>query len=359
MQSRPAQSSRGSLVSEILLGSWRHSQPPSLGISESQLDEVIPLLYGSGAAALGWWRVRASELSTTSSATVLRQAYRLQSLQSAIHEEKIEKIFRLFRAADIEPILIKGWAAAGLYPERGLRPYGDIDLVVRPEHYEKAASIVASPEAKDCWVDLHKNVSELADRSLGQLFDRSQRVSLGDQIICVLSAEDHLALLAVHLLKHGAWRPLWLCDIGAAIESLPAGFDWELCLGRDRRRASWITCAIGLAHYLLGARLEALVIAERARNLPDWLVPAVLRQWQHPYATNQPPTKHPVPISSQLRHPSGLWRGLRDRWPDPILATVSVHGQFNRLPRFPYQVANCLIRVGQFLIRLPQVVQGE
>ncbi|HXM36502.1 MAG TPA: nucleotidyltransferase family protein, partial [Pyrinomonadaceae bacterium] len=290
---------------------------------------------------------------------VLRQAYRLQSLQSAIHEEKIKKIFRLLSAAAIEPILIKGWAAAGLYPERGLRPYGDIDLVVRPEHYNRAMSIVASPEAKDCWVDLHKEISELGDRPLGQLFDRSQRVSHGDEFIRVLSSEDHLALLAVHLLKHGAWRPLWLCDIGAAVESLRADFDWELCLGQDRRRAGWITCAIGLAHVLLGTRIESVLIADRATKLPVWLVPAVLRQWQHPYATNQPPTKHPVPFAIQLRHPSGLWQGLRERWPDPILATVSVHGRFNRLPRFPYQVANCVVRVGQFLRRLPQVAQGE
>jgi len=28
----------------------------------------------------------------------------------------------------VEPILGKGWAIARLYPERGMRPYGDIDL---------------------------------------------------------------------------------------------------------------------------------------------------------------------------------------------------------------------------------------
>lgn len=352
----PLAQSRGSLVSEILAGSWRNTQSPLLNLTESQLDEVTPLLYGSGAAALGWWRVRDSDLSTTSSATVLHQAYRLQSLQSAIHEEKIQKIFRLLRAAAIEPILIKGWSAAGLYPERGLRPYGDLDLVVRPEDFSRAQSIVASAEAKDCWIDLHQRVAELADRSLAALFERSQQVELGTECINVLSAEDHLALLTVHLLKHGAWRPLWLCDIGAALESLPPDFDWSLCLGSDPRRAGWITSAIGLAHYLLGARLEATVIAESARKLPYWLIPAVLRKWEHPYATDQPPTKHPMPISDQLRHPGGLWQGLRDRWPDPILATVSVHGGFNQLPRLPYQIANCVLRVGQFLMRRPQGV---
>jgi hypothetical protein len=355
----PLGKSPGQLISEVLAGSWRKSQPPLLDFSEEQLKEVTPLLYGSGAAALGWWRLRETNLHETSSAILLHQAYRLQSLQSAIHEENILKIFSLFRAAGIEPILIKGWAAAGLYPERGLRPYGDLDLVVRPEDFNRAQAILASPEAADCWIDLHPSISELADRSLDQLFDRARMISLETESISVLSAEDHLALLAVHLFKHGAWRPLWLCDIAAAIESLPPDFDWQLCLGRDRRRAGWISCAIGLAQYLLGARSARSAIAEQARDLPKWLVPAVLRQWQHPYATNQAPTKHPLPISSQLKHPRGLWQALVSRWPDPILATVSVHGQFNRLPRFPYQVANCMVRVAQFLTRRPQITQGE
>ena len=195
---------------------------------------------------------------------------------------------------------------------------------MRPHDFSKAQKIVASPEAKDCWIDLHDRISELSDRSLDELFERSRTLRLGAESIRVLSAEDHLALLAVHLLKHGAWRPLWLFDIGAVIESSSDEFDWHRCLGRDHRRAGWIIAAVGLAHTLLRAKLEGLPIAERAGKLPGWLVPAVLKQWQHPFATNQPPTKHPVPILSQLKQPGGLWRGLVDRWPDPILATVSV-----------------------------------
>ena len=34
--------------------------------------------------------------------------------------------------------MAKGWLAAGLYAQRGLRPYGDIDLWVRPQEQEAA-----------------------------------------------------------------------------------------------------------------------------------------------------------------------------------------------------------------------------
>src|SRR5687767_12629098 len=161
---------KGSLVAEVLAGSWRESGLPDLQISESELDEVTPLLYNSGTAALGWRRISETSLRGCSSAEVLRQAYRLQSLQSEIHEQKIKKVFSLLRQAGIEPILAKGWATAGLYAERALRPYGDIDLCVRPEQFKLAQRVLSAPEANDCWVDLHQHFSEIADRTIDDLF---------------------------------------------------------------------------------------------------------------------------------------------------------------------------------------------
>ena len=346
-------STRSRLISAVLSGSWRKSNFPQLKISESQLDEVTPLLYGSGAGALGWWRVRETALKGTASGAVLQQAYRLQVLQSAIHEEKIAKVFRLLRGASIEPILVKGWAASSLYPEHGLRPYGDIDLLVKPEHYKTAAELLARREVADAWVDLQQHCTELADRSMAQLFARSRLLPMRDEKVRVLSTEDHLALLAVHLLKHGAWRPLWFCDIGALIEGVASDFQWDICLGPSKHRALWIKCAIRLAGLLLGAKTDHLPTAINGADLPQWLVDAVRKQWQIPFAVDQPPMSHPVPILSQLRDRGGLIEALRQRWPNPILATISVNGAFNRLPRFPYQLGNCALRAGRLLLRLP------
>src|SRR6476659_3813083 len=97
-------SGKGSLVARTLAGSWRRAGRAPLRLSQSELDEVTPLLYGSGGAALGWWRVRETELRFSRSAEVLHQAYQLQVLQSGIHEQKIQKVFRLLRAESIEPI---------------------------------------------------------------------------------------------------------------------------------------------------------------------------------------------------------------------------------------------------------------
>jgi len=343
---------KGNLVAEVLSGSWRGASPSTLHISESELDAVTPLLYDSGTAGLAWRRISTTPLRTSASGEVLHQAYRLQSLQSAIHEQKIEKLFRLLRQAHVEPVLAKGWAAAGLYSERALRPYGDIDVCVRPEHFKLAEEVLSAPEAADCWVDLHKHFSEIDERTIAELFARSRVVRLGEEQIRILGLEDQLALSSIHLLKHGAWRPLWLCDVGVAIESLPATFDWDVCLGSNNTRANWIICAIGLAKRLLGANTEGLPLKIKT-ELPAWLIENVIKQWANPFAIDQPPMSHPVPMADLLRHPAGLLDGLRQRWPNPIIATISVNGEFNNVPRLPYQMANCLSRIGRLLLRAP------
>ena len=341
-------SSRGSLIATTLEGSWRSSPSPKLAISDTQLDEVTQLLYDSGAAGLGWWKVRETSLRDTPSGELLHQAFRLLALQANIHQTKVQKIFRLMRAAGVEPILLKGWAVARLYPQPALRPYGDIDLLVRPPDVFTVKRVIESEAARGCWVDLHSRIDELTDASAEDLFARSKLVWCGDEQVRVLGDEDHFALLAVHLLKHGAWRPTWLCDLGLLLESMPDDFDWDLCLGK-KRRANWILSAVGLAHELVGAKIADQQIALRAREVPAWLPRRVLKEWETPFASDQPPMNHRAPMLSYLRHPNGFFADLARRWPNPILATVSVNGRFNRLPRFPYQIANCLSRSVHFV----------
>ena len=339
--------SRGNLVSAILAGSWRQPAPP-WRLSQNELDEVTPLLYQSGAAGLGWWRVSQTEMESSPSGDLLHQAFRLQTLYASINAGKIKKVFALLRSANIEPIVFKGWSVARFYPQPGLRAYGDIDLLVHPRQSAATKAVLQAPEARDCWVDLHDRLDELDDRRIDDLFARSELVNLDDAQIRVLRLEDHLALLAIHLLKHGAWRPLWLCDLGVILDSLPEDFDWELCLGKDKVRTNWITSAIGLAQLLVDARVKEPAIADQASRIPAWLARSVLKQWEAPSTMRQEPMNHLAPMSQYLRRPKGVLRDLANRWPNPILATITVKGRFNRIPRLPYQLGNCLLRASRF-----------
>jgi hypothetical protein len=338
--------SLGKLVARSLQRSWADEDLGDLDMSRDEFDQVTPLLYESGAAALGWRRIRNTSFRDSESGELLRQAHRLLTLRAAIHETSIQKAFRVLRGAGIEPILIKGWAIARVYPELALRPFGDVDLLVQPADYRKAVDIMAD-EAPGCPVDFHAPAFELADRPLDDVFARSKLSRCGDEQVRVLSAEDHFALLAVHLLKHAGWRPIWFCDLGLLLER--EKFDWQICLGSNRQRTNWILAGAGVAHQLLGASIHDRTIADRAREVPSWLLNAVLKQWETPFASHQPPIRYHAPIASYLRRPRGLLRDLIRRWPNPISATVNVNGIFASRLRRRYQLNDCLMRAARAL----------
>lgn len=339
-----ASGSAGSLVAKVLAGSWR-VQPPQLNISPEELARVAPLLLGSGAASLGWRQVRNSQLSAAPEALELQQAYRLHTLQAGIHERNIKGVITLFKRAGIEPVLVKGWSVARLYPERGLRPYGDIDLCFRPDQFDQAEAVLQTEEGKKFNIDLHKGFAKLDDVSLEELYAHTEVVRLGDVEVRILGPEDHFRILCVHLLRHSAWRPLWLCDIAAALEARPANFDWDRCLGRNPRQADWVACTVGLAHRLLGAKVDDTPVAERANNLPGWLIPSVLRNWDRPDPNLYPPLSYVPPIITYFRRPAGVFKALRRRWPDPIEASIRMKAPFNEMPRLPFQIGNLFSRV--------------
>lgn len=354
MLKAPAES-HGHLVAATLQGSWRRS-PTALECTASKLEEIAPLLQRSGAAALCWWRIQSSELRDNSVAKSLHQAYRLNTLQAALTQQTIKETIALLRTISIEPILIKGWAAARVYPAQGLRPYGDVDLCVRPEQFAAAGSALNNLSDKQYEVDLHSGFEKFGGgASVDEIYARSQLVQLEETKVRVLCAEDHLRILSIHMLREGAWRPLWLCDIAATVESLPASFDWDRCLSKNRRQADWILCAIKLAQQLLGADISGTPAAEKSKPLPRWLVPTILKEWESLLPSMA--QRHRAPMAGYLRRPASVLKGLRHRWPNPIEATISVRGTFNDLPRLPFQIGNCLARTAKFMARLPKTLR--
>ena len=337
------------LVASVLAGSWRSvdSQPD---ISEDELRLISPSLLKSGAGALAWRRIRGSSLSESATGHELKSAYQLHSLQAVIHKTEIEEVITQLNAAGVEPVLVKGWAVARLYPEEGMRPYGDIDLCFLPDQYEKAMSILNNPTCRKYSVDDHDGFSKLDDQNTHEIISHTKPERIGNATFRVLGPEDQLRMLCTHLLRHAAWRPLWLCDVAVAVESRPVLFDWRRCLGADERQADWVASAIGLAHLLLGARVDDTPVSERAEHLPDWLTNRVMRNWDEPFPENYPPLSYVPRMATYLRHPRGVVSALRKRWPDPIEATIRLRGAFNESPRLPFQIAITLRRIVRFLV---------
>ena len=337
------------LLSRILAGSWRRN-PPRPDISPDHLVAALPSLAGSGAAALAWRCLRGSSLEGSAAFEELGQAARLQILQAAIHERGVALAFRAARSKGAEPILLKGWAVARLYAEAWLRPAGDLDLLVRPDQRAAAEVALFSPSSIVLSVvDLkHKGFDELTPAEWEMLYERSELAVLEAVPVRVLGAEDQFRFLCEHLWNHSAYRPVWLCDVAATIESLPAEFDWDLCLrGGDRLTVNRVVSALGVAQTLLGAEVGEMPHELRQRAPPGWLLEEVLKQWEAPC------TEHHLPrelMSISLRHPAKLLPALSARWPDPIRAYVGTDTAFDENRRISKQLKFFLSCAAQFVL---------
>lgn len=337
------------LLAGALAGSWR-VKPPGPELSCEELARVVPPLVGSGAAALAWWKVRGSSLEGCAAAEALRQSYRRQALQSALQECEVEQVFALLRSVRVEPVLLKGWDAAELYPERGLRPPGDIDLCVRPGQLGAARAALWGPGRKGTAVtDLKHDLSALTGAGgWDALYARTRLVNLNESKIRVLGREDRLRFLCLHLLRHSAYRPVWLCDVAAAFESAPKEFDWNVALGEDAPGRNWVVCVIDLARRLLGARREDPPGELKAARAPAWLLAEVLRQWERPTTAEHLPREL---MAVSLRRPSRAVRALISRWPDPIRAFVGLGQPFDERARLPRQFKFYAAQSAAFLRR--------
>jgi len=336
------------LIALILAGAWR-AVPAPLDISDSELRAAAPSLLQSGAGALGWRRVAISNLSTSAATSELQQAYRLHTLHGLAHESEIRRVLVVLHGHGIDPILVKGWSIARLYPELGLRPYGDIDLCIYPPDFARAKALLKNVEGNASNVDLHCGFQTFDYQSWESLHKRSLLMEMDDVEIRVLSREDQLRLLCFHFLREGAWRPLWLCDVAVALESRTQDFDWQRCLSKERKSSDWFACAILLAHNLLDARLDGVPSVVTSKRLPRWLVPSVLREWNRPTM----PLRHRLPIYGSSRGPMDTLRALQARWPNQIEGTIGVGGPFNEMPRLPFQLAQCFLRATRYLSSFP------
>jgi hypothetical protein len=285
----------------------------------------------------------------------------MQELEAAVREQGIAQIVSLLRAGGVEALLVKGWAIARSYPEAGLRPYSDIDLCVRAAELPAAEAALPQPGERPCPVDLHPALPKLPahhfslyDRSFDALMLRSRWVRLHETAIRIPGPEDHLRLLCFHMLSHGVSSPLWLCDLAVAVESRPAEFDWDYCLSGNPRYSDWVACGIALAGELLGARIEDTPVAERARQLPRWLVPAVLRAWGAGRGAHTRPRLAPF-VLQNWRRPDLLREEFRLHWRSPVEASVALRAPFNEAPRLPLQLAATLMRVPRFAWRLTRL----
>ncbi|MEO8573990.1 MAG: nucleotidyltransferase family protein [Pyrinomonadaceae bacterium] len=269
---------------------------------------------------------------------VITDEYRFYLLRKRIAEDLILAAFRGLRSHGIEPILIKGWAAARNYPASMPRFFGDNDLAVSEADYDAAKKLIsAGPDIAG--IDLHRELHHLDTLSWKTLIANSEVVRLDGENIRILCTEDHLRVLCVHWLTDGGERRERLWDIVYAVRNRPNDFDWSKCLDVvSETRRQWIITSIGLAHKYLGLELEGLPFADEARNLPAWLTRYLEKEWARNLELR--------PLHVQLNSPVNLLRQVMKRIPpNPIQATINCEGDFRSRTRVGYQIRDMFNRL--------------
>ena len=220
------------------------------------------------------------------------------------HQEALVAIAAAFEERRVPFILLKGEALSkALYPQEGLRPYVDFDLLVRPESYETARSILLDLGFR------HKRPTEEREKRqlFGEIeFEKADRLSLPvdlhwdtlmaswerhslfqdpktwaslDQIrlknrlVPVLGGEALLVYLCIHFAFHQTFDGLLLlCDL-------------FLLLRRDAERTDWnylITlaakCRCQHAVYYSLSFVKALLNAQVPAEVFDGLQPSALNR---------------------------------------------------------------------------------
>lgn len=304
--------------------------------------DLVPLLLAGGAGALGHWRVRSSSLAESPDLAPLRDAYRAYTLQAAVHEVQLACAAQALRTASVPALLGKGWAAARHYAQPGLRPYGDLDFFVDPADLDRGRAALRQL-ARPLPVDLHRGFAELDDRGAEALFARGARAEVKGATVDLMAPEDHLRLVVLHLLRHGASRPIWLCDVAALLEAAPPSFDWDLVLQGPRQRARSVAGMVWLAERLLSARVpnRSRLVELEDGAMPRWLEDAVLLQWGRGSAFRRP-------LGEEALGPRRLLGTLLRRWPNAVEATAGMGAPFDESPRWPHQAAFAAVRAFRF-----------
>ncbi len=245
--------------------------------------------------------------------TRLQQAYYSAQAAALVQEQTWIELLNAFKTAGILVLVLKGVALAyTVYPDPVLRPMGDMDLLIHPDHVSQAAIILKQlgfepkPEPlkrinpfNTRWtgessfvrklqgavvsVDLHWQLltiewlRHVVKVDLGPLWEHAIPFSLGQAVARTLACEDMLLHTCLHLSLHGFTHFRGYVDI---LQLLKRGnLDWQLFVQRARTNGLRLTCYFPLwwiAQYCTSIVPKEVLVALRPdplrMALGKWLI---------------------------------------------------------------------------------------
>jgi hypothetical protein len=241
---------------------------------------------------------------------VSRDASRCKAHAFLVLPQVAERALAPLAAAGFTPLVFKGGALVARYPEAGLRPMDDVDLVLPPEQLDDGVStleragwsvvpvrrgthhevILTHPALPGLPVEMHRALATWRERSnwlsTGDLWHwRTPGMVFGEPAF-VLPVEEEIVALAAHAAKpfHVFDRLLWAVDIAVVIGAAESGtkpVDWERVARIADRARCRTALAVGLSQaQRLGASSPAALRTAPARNARERaLEPVLSAEW--------------------------------------------------------------------------------
>lgn len=242
---------------------------------------VMPLLYHT---------LHTTYPGAVPSAALAQLRYRFQAnaIRNVVLTEELIRLVQLFEAEGITALPFKGPVlASSIYGSLSLRQFGDLDILVRSEHYLRSSELLISQGYQRDqgsfvrWggrinVDLQHRLTPAifsCPFHIEHLWSRAQRVSLAGTTVLTLAPEDLLLYLCVHGAKHCWERMVWVRDIAGLIHTHRT-MDWGAILDESKRLRveRLLFIALFLANDLLGAQLPGEVWRRmRRHSAARWL----------------------------------------------------------------------------------------
>jgi len=169
---------------------------------------------------------------------------------------ELGRVITLFSAQEIPALVLKGPVLAFLGTGLAVRPFHDLDLLIRPHDLQRASAALTSLGFNDLHSRRHdyhrvfvKMVAhsttvievhfDLIDRErkyhpdIPSVWGRAVRVDILGRTMCTPSITDHL-LLTIMQLPHHHWPTRLLVDVGHVVTRWRNTIEWTEFIGRAR-----------------------------------------------------------------------------------------------------------------------------
>ncbi|GIK40841.1 MAG: hypothetical protein BroJett011_46740 [Chloroflexota bacterium] len=274
-------------------------------------------LHGLGPLCYFHWQATAVPIPITTR-LALRALYLRHCQANEVRLRVLAEILAAYQAAGIQALVLKGAALACLvYPEPGLRPMRDLDLLVKKSEVRRAHALLAElgfvvPRPPDqrlpskhlaaatrqtdgflISVEVHHNLfsdAQLVSLELDNLTVSPLPFALGANgfTAYTLGYEDMLWHLCQHFILNAgvfaAHRLIWVADIISLAEHFAAEIDWA----RIEKQYPLVLNTLSLLHFLTPLSERLLV---HARLKPGKRPPAGIgldfQGWPHSGLTEQ------------------------------------------------------------------------